>query len=247
MQLDVMPRLRSRIAALSVLIVSVGAGVASIGTFGSQTARDSVFDKQAFSPPRYQAGPLPVLPVPAVGGGEVILELAIDREGRVSGVKPLRATPPFTESVSDAVRGWRFTPGGERVKRPQDERESHIAVESKVVVAAVFRRPAVTAPTLGELPANVGAPSLEVAFPVTMVEPPFPPLARDAGVVLVEARVDRNGYVAESTVVRSAPPFDDAARTALSTWRFRPARVRGEVVEAVVYIVFGFPVPIAVM
>ena len=49
----------------------------------------------AFVPAQYRAGTLPVLPTTAVGGGEVLLDAAVDVRGNVTGVTPQRATPPF--------------------------------------------------------------------------------------------------------------------------------------------------------
>ena len=99
-------------------------------------------------------------------------------------------------------------------------------------------------PTLGEPIRDTGAPSEEVPFPLTVAVPPFPPLARDPGVVLIEARVDPNGAVVDARVRQASPPFDDPALGAARQWRFRPARVRGKAVASLVYIVFAFPVPV---
>jgi hypothetical protein len=56
-----------------------------------------------------------------------------------------------------------------------------------------------------------------------------------------------SGTVADATVVRSMPPFDEPARTAALQWSFRPARVRGMPVPAFAYIVFGFPAPVSAL
>jgi TonB family protein len=73
--------------------------------------------------------------------------------------------------------------------------------------------------------------------------PGYPHLAFTGGVVLVEARVNAKGLVVEAQVSRSAPPFDAVAVEATRRWRFRPAYRRGAAVDAVVYIIFGFPTP----
>ncbi len=203
--------------------------------------------QEAFSPARYRAGTVPAVPVTALGGGQVLLELAVNREGRVTSVSPLRTTPPFTDLVIGAVRDWQFVPAEEDV-RPEparaDKPASRMPVPSTVLVAAVFRPPALSGPTLGEAPRDITSASAETAFPLATTVPQFPPLALNSGVVLLEARVDRDGTVADATVIRSAPPFDDAALKAARQWRFRPARVRGTPVTTRVYILFGFPVPV---
>jgi TonB family protein len=180
-----------------------------------------------------------------VGGGQVILEITVDPTGLVTAVAPLRITPPFADLIADAVRGWRFVPAEESAApaRP-GELPSPNAVEAKVLVVAVFRPPALTAPTRGELPRDVAAASDEIPFPFTISMPPFPPAAAGSGVVLLEARVNGSGAVTEANVIRSAPPFDTTAQIAVRQWRFRPARVRGTPVSTLVYVIVGFPVPV---
>jgi TonB family protein len=199
----------------------------------------------AYVPARYRTGAVPALPAMAVGGGQVIVELAIDRAGGVTAVTPLRTTPPFTALVLEAVRDWQFLPAEERAAPARaGESGSRMVVPSKVLVVAVFRPPAMNAPALGELPRDVARASEEDAFPLAISIPTFPPTAAGSGVVLLEARVNRAGEVDQVAVRRSAPPFDAAARAALKEWKFRPARVRAKPVSTFAYVVFGFPVPV---
>src|SRR5215510_10860499 len=191
--------------------------------------------QESFVPAQLQSGSAPALPVLAVGGGQVLLELTVDPDGRVSDVKPLRTTPPFTEMMMEAVREWCFRPA-------QDART---AVGSKVLVAGVFRPPALNMPTLGEPPKEGAPASAETAFPLTTIQPAFPPLANRGGVVVIEARVDRVGGLADMKVLHSTPPFDDAARSALANWVFRPARVNGADASSYVYVVLGFATPVS--
>jgi TonB family protein len=200
--------------------------------------------QEAFSPARYLAGTVPAVPVMVVGGGEVLLELAVSREGRVTTVSPLRTTPPFTDLVVGAVRGWQFISAEEDVPASAGKPASRMPVPSAVLVAAVFRPPALSGPTLGEPSRDMASPSAEAPFPLATTVPQFPPLALNSGVVLVEVQVDGDGKVADATVRRSAPPFDDAALKAARLWSFRPARVRGTPVRTRAYILFGFPVPV---
>ncbi len=191
---------------------------------------------QTFSPAVFRDGQLPTQGIRSVGvgGGQVLVEVTVGVDGSVSVVRSLRETAMFTERLIGAVRTWRFAPA----------QESVASVESKVLVAGVFRAPTFTSPTLGEPIRDAGAPSEEVPFPLTVAVPPFPPLARDPGVVLIEARVDPNGTVVDARVRQPSPPFDDPALGAARQWRFRPARVRGKAVASLVYIVFAFPVPV---
>jgi TonB family protein len=208
-----------------------------------------VLQPEAFSPARYRSGPLPALPALAVGGGQVFLELTVNREGRVSSISPLRTTPSFTDAVIGAVSEWDFDPA-EKLANPGAGRTGDPATRmpaaSTVLVAAVFRPPALYGPTAGQPPIDIAAPSGEAPFPLSTAVPRFPPMAHGAGIVLMEVLVDRNGAIADAAVVQSAPPFDEAARQALSQWTFQPARVEGVPVSSLVYVMFGFPVPIGV-
>lgn len=47
-----------------------------------------------------------------LGGGEVLVEFTVDREGNVKNARAIRASHPLLEAAAmDAVRQWQFTPG----------------------------------------------------------------------------------------------------------------------------------------
>src|SRR5262249_51428172 len=66
-------------------------------------------------PAQDRGGPLPVIPVQAVGGGEVFLEVTVSIGGVVTDIRKLRVTPPYTEVLTDAVGQWQFRPAEEAV------------------------------------------------------------------------------------------------------------------------------------
>lgn len=200
-----------------------------------------------FSPARYQRGAIPIVPVVSagVGGGQVLLEVSVGSTGEVLAITPLRTTASFTELTVGAVQAWRFVPAEERVApAPGPIKLTVRRVASKVLVAAVFRPPTLSSPTLGEPVQDVAAGSGETPFPLSLVTPPFPPAARDPGVALVEAEVGVTGAVMSVRVLRSAPPFDGPARDAARQWTFRPARIARRPVRSFAYILFGFPRPV---
>jgi hypothetical protein len=188
-------------------------------------------------PARYVEGPLPPVPIGALGGGEVLLDVRVAADGRVTGVSTLRTTPPFAVPLINAVWRWRFQPATDGTGSP---------IASAVLVGASYRPPAIVGPTLGQLPVDVGRPSDDLPFPVATVTPAFPPTAAAAGTVLVEAEIDSNGRPGAVTVIRGAPPFADPARAAAEMWRFRPGRIDGVAAPTVAYLVFGFAVPVIV-
>lgn len=63
------------------------------------------------------------------------------------------------------------------------------------------------------------------------VSPVFPEIARTArveGVVILEAKVDKDGRVKEAGVLRSIPLLDQAAIDAVKQWEYEPFLVNGE-------------------
>ncbi len=190
--------------------------------------------KPSASPARFRSGPLPPIPTHAVGAGEVLLEVLVTRSGSVGDVTVLRSTPPFTQLMATAVEAWRFQPA-----------DNQGPVEARVLVAALFRPPAIASPTLGTAATNVAAPGREIPFPTKMVPPPYPPQAVDNRAVLVEAGVGPSGNVTEAKSVGAASGFDDAAVQAARAWLFRPAESASGPVSSIAYIVFGFRQPVA--
>ena len=195
-----------------------------------------------YEPAQLRQGRPPLIPEEAIGGGEVLVELDVSAGGAVTRARPLRTTPPFTELVLDAVRGWRFAPARELVQA--GGRSSRRPAASSVLVAAVYRAPVFVGPTLGEAPKDVSPPSSAVASPAMMPAPPFPPHALLGGIVLLEVHVDADGAIEDVAVLRAVPPFGDAAVKTAREWVFRPAQRNGVRVPAVVYVVFGFRAPV---
>jgi len=185
--------------------------------------------------------------VTAVGGGEVLVELDVSAEGSVTRATPLRTTPPFTDLVLSAVRDWRFFPARDVVdpeRARAGEPTSRVAVPSTVLVAAIFRPPSITTPTLGEAPTDVRNGSTAVPRPESLIAPVYPPRAMGSGTVLLEAHVSATGSVDDVGVIATTPPFDEPAKDAVRKWHFRPAQVNSAPVRALVYVICGFRAPV---
>lgn len=199
-------------------------------------------------PAQYRGGAVPQIPVLAVSGGEVLLEASIDKEGRVTAIRPLRHTPPFTDAVAAAVRTWTFAPA-EDIDAPAPgalpDPATRKPIESTVLVAAVFRPPALFAVTLGEPPRDVATPSEGVPYPLVPLQMPvYPAMALADGVVLLELDVAAHGGLRNSRILRSTPAFDAPALEAARTLLFRPARVHQRAAGAFVYVIAGFRQPV---
>lgn len=221
---------------------------AELPAWPDDAAADPAARRRLVAPALLASGGVPAIPIMAVSGGEVYLEVGVDAAGGVAAVKPLRDTPPYTESLAAAVRGWAFRPA-EDVETPAagaaiDERTRRPA-KSKVLVMGVFRPPALFATTLGTPPVDVGAPAEDVPAPAgSPAMPGYPVNALFDGVVIVELRLGTGGQVAGLKVVRSSPAFDELATAAASTLSFRPPRLHGAEVPAAVYVVYAFRQPI---
>lgn len=82
---------------------------------------------------------------------------------------------------------------------------------------------------------------------ISSVDPVYPPRARRAklsGVVVLEIVVDRSGEVATARIITGHPLMKEAARDAVTQYRYRPFLLNGEPVEVVstVGVRFAFDV-----
>ena len=212
---------------------------------GQQTTAD------VYAPAKLVEGPMPPGPgdrtptsvqgAMTLGGGEVLLDVTVGPDGHVLQIGKVRVTPPYTDPLIAAVEAWRFMPA-----EAATAREPRHPIESHVLVAAVYRPPAVYAgATLGEVPKDVGRPSTLIPFPREVVMPPYPPTARGSGVALLEVDVGPDGSARSARVLRSAGIFDSAAIQSAERWSFIPGRTLDGPVPSFAYILMGFLEPIA--
>jgi protein TonB len=78
---------------------------------------------------------------------------------------------------------------------------------------------------------------------VRRVDPVYPSLAQEArvqGVVILEARVDVRGRVADVRVLRGHPLLDEPALSAVRQWRYRPLLLNGEPTEFILTVTVNF-------
>jgi protein TonB len=78
---------------------------------------------------------------------------------------------------------------------------------------------------------------------IHMVQPQYPPLARQAriqGVVVLEALIGKDGTIQNLHVVSGHPMLTNAALEAVKEWRYKPYYLNGEPVEVVTTINVNF-------
>ncbi len=189
----------------------------------------------ADEPARLAGGPLPVQSTTVVGWEQATADLNVDAAGAVTGVTLLESTPGFDEAVTSALKGWTFKPATSH-DRP---------VPAVVFVAIVYRPPVLyNAPTLGQQPRRLGAPSADAPYAMSTVTPMYPVQAVGDARVVVEVHVGADGTVDAADVRGAGSGFDAGAVAAAKQWRFRPARLDGNPAEAYAYVVFGFRQPV---
>jgi TonB family protein len=184
---------------------------------------------------RLQNGGVPIVPVQTVGAGQVLLSVNVSERGAVGAIDVLRSTPPFTTAVVAAVRGWRFVPAQDALRRP---------MPSRVLVGAMFGAPTLNVPTLGEPPKDLTPAATALPIPLTMPMPAYPQNARSAGTVMIETLVAPSGRVVGVTLLRSSPPFDDPSMESARGWSFRPPQGAGLPANTYAYLIFAFQVPV---
>jgi hypothetical protein len=194
---------------------------------------------QMVSSPRLRTSELPVPSPEAFGGGEVVLELAVDASGAVTQVTPIRVTPPFSETMTKMAATWRFQPAIVM----SNKRET--AAPGKVLVAGLFRPPTVYAgPAPGAPPESRGKPSPDVPRPGALVMPAYPPNVTGDRMVLVEIEMTPRAEPFGYRVVSPASGFDNAALDAVKAWRFSPPTAEAIPERLFVYAVLGFRGPV---
>jgi protein TonB len=85
-------------------------------------------------------------------------------------------------------------------------------------------------PSSSDEPLRVGTETILAPREVHYVEPEYPAIARTArisGVVILDALIDPQGHVVDTTVLRSVNMLDQAAVDAVSQWRFTPTLLNG--------------------
>ena len=207
------------------LVVSASALVfaVALGAIASAQTR-------TYTPPRLMRVELPAEPgFLVVGGGEVMIEFIVDERGAVTRPTVVRSTPPYTDMLLAALAQWRFQPA-----RASDDRVVERAVEAPITITAIFRPPQFyNGPTLGEVPREVGRLSGDVAYPVSVRTPAYPPLAYEGGALLYEVALNESGRLVDARTFASNGGFERAALESLLGAQFRGATHRARPVPSV--------------
>ena len=169
-----------------------------------------------------------------------MLELTVGANGGVTGIRQIRATPPYTDLVSDAAATWQFEAATMTVEGRT------VPVAATVLVAAVFRPPSIYAgPAAGTPPRTTGVSSPRLPGVESMVMPAYPATSVGDAVVLIEIEMTHRAQPVGYRILGPASGFDDAALDAVRGWRFTAPRDPDVPERLFVYAIAGFRAPIA--
>lgn len=145
--------------------------------------------------------------------------------------------PPRINHVSDAPLAPEITP----VVSGQGTPGAAIpGLEDLIGVAPPPPSPRIRLKSSG--PVKIGG-KVAAANVIYSVRPAYPPLAKAArieGVVEFTATISKEGMIENLTLVRGHPLLVNAARQAVSQWRYRPTLLNGQPVEVITDITVNF-------
>jgi TonB family protein len=186
--------------------------------------------------------------------GLVILEATTDTYGRMADVKVLQGVEALNQAAIDAVKQWVYEPmvidGKPRPVvftvtvrfRLDDKKKPSVVggVEGGVaggveggVVGGVAGGVAGGVEEMKKFEGDAVRAVGKVQPPklVKQVDPVYPEAARKArveGVVILEAKADEQGRVADTRILRSIPALDQAAIDAVKQWVYEPMLINGQ-------------------
>lgn len=186
-----------------------------------------------FSPPRTGRLAAPALPSSPVWMQGLVVA-RVGAGGEVTETSIVHAPGPIGPAMASAVSGWEFAPALEDDTR----------VDAPVLLAAIVRPPSFP-DVIGFGSTLEGANHLprDVAAPLRVQAPAYPPLAVGDAVVVVEISVGADGSIVSAVALTPTTGFDSAALDAARQWTFRPAERGGRRVAGCVYVLFGFVSP----
>jgi protein TonB len=166
----------------------------------------------------------------------------------------IRDLEALTKAAAAALQQWRFVPPQAapaiaRVSVAFDLTHGR-ATFGPVEPLSGFPAPptstfATAPPPASRAPADVLRVGGNIRPPqkIVNVPPVYPQEAQDArvqGVVIIEAKIDADGSVAEAWVLRSIPLLDQAALDAVKQWRYAPTLLNGAPIPVIMTVTVNF-------
>lgn len=169
--------------------------------------------------------------------GAVTLLLSLDNNAQIQNMQALRDVPPLTSAVQDAVQLWTFKPA---VRKGNP-------VPSEIPLTVIFN---VFNPAGGAAYQSlVLAPSQPTDPDASQFTPPqitlasfakYPAASTAQGTVVLDVTIGRGGQPKQIRVINDVPTLTQQATSAIKTWRFNAATLKGQPVAAQIIIAFVF-------
>jgi len=143
----------------------------------------------------------PHAPMDTVASGIVILEGAVNPQGRLTDIRMIHGMPPFIQPSLQAVRDWTFAPV---------QGSPHVSVTFFYRARNIFP----------DSPYEFNLRNPSCALPIHVVNPGYPINAIGEGSVILQVHTDPQGVVEGVDVIRSVPSLTEAAVQAVRRWTF---------------------------
>jgi TonB family protein len=164
--------------------------------------------------------------------GEVIVRFVIDKKGHTLGVIPhSNVDPRISKAVVEAIRRWRFKPYLLNGKPVEVETTVSVPYNFGAQMMTPSRIPPASQPPVKRLRIS---PEVARNSIVKTVAPSYPVEAKKKhliGDVILGFVINKEGEVADLTLVRGDPILAQAALEAVEQWRYKPFLLNGQPVE----------------
>lgn len=176
-------------------------------------------------------------PVDTLAVGAVSLLLNLDSNAQIQNMQILRDFPSLTSSVQDAVTTWTF--------RPAVLKGNPVPSEIPLTVIFSIFNPAggAASQSLVLAPAQSTIPDASQFTPPQVTQASFanyPAASVAQGTVVLDVTVGRAGQPKQIRVINDVPTLTQQAVSAVKTWGFNAATIRGQPISAQIVIAFVF-------
>lgn len=175
------------------------------------------------------------------GHSESDIRFLINRSAEQADAVRALATA-FTDAAVRAVGQWRYDPpAASPISFPITVAfsDSGATAAQGARVRGISTEPG---PVWADGAVRVGG-KIKAPAKVRDVRPMYPPVAQAArisGMVILELRVNQDGFVSDARVLRSIPLLDQAAVDAVMQWRFTPTLLNGQPVPVIMTVTVNF-------
>jgi len=175
--------------------------------------------------------------------GVVIIEARLEPDGHVSQAGVVKSIPLLDQAALDAVRQWVFTPTlMNGVPTPLIMTLTVNFVLDPGPASPLPNNAAGDVTLLSDGAIRIGG-DIKPPKKIRHVPPVYPAEAQAnhiTGVVIIQARIEADGTVSRTLVLKSVPGLDEAAVEAVRQWVFEPTLLNGQPTPVVMTVTVNF-------